>query len=389
MNFSFEFTPIQWTLFELSLLLVVIALVVFTTRVLAIRKALKRSSRDDEPGKYEPCAVIIYSNDDAGDLNELLPVVLGQDYPEPFDVVVVNDGYCPQVSEVVRMFQVAHPNLYMTTAPDGARNLSRKKLALTLAIKATTKPVVVLTTAGVVISSPLWLRRMMRHFSLEGADIVLGFAAADPYDDRAFGSRARSFDHVIESAVWIRSAARGTAWRGTEHNLAYRRSLFFENKGFSKQLNLRDGDDDIFISEIARRGTTVAELTPESFVEVPGANAPRAFRARNDRRRFTERFILRRPHLLGTLGFGSYFIAPLLALTAALLSPANVMAWVATLVVLTLWLIAGTIWQPVMQPLHGRRLMFSLPWLAFTRPIRRLLRWIRSKFHRAKRYTWE
>ena len=63
---------------------------------------------------------------------------------------------------------------------------------------------IVLTTAGSEIDSPLWLRSMTRHFSSDtSTEVVLGFAAAPPYDDRAMGARARSFDFVADSAAWV------------------------------------------------------------------------------------------------------------------------------------------------------------------------------------------
>ncbi|MDE6334667.1 MAG: glycosyltransferase, partial [Muribaculaceae bacterium] len=292
MYFSFEITQLQWSLLQVALALVLVALGVFTSRILAVNRAARRSAEDEISDSYEDVAVIVYSNDDAGDLASLLPRILEQDYPAGFEIIVVNEGDSPAVREIVSDMQMTHSNLYLTSTPDGARNLSRKKLAITLGIKATRMPVVVLTTADTVIPSDKWLRTICRHF-ITGSptEVVLGYAAPPPYEDKAPGTRARSFDHVADSAAWISPAIKGKPWRGTGHNIAYRRDLFFRNKGFSRHLNLRDGDDDIFVSEITRPGNTMIELSPDARVEVPGANSPRAYRHRMARRRFTERFI--------------------------------------------------------------------------------------------------
>ncbi len=390
MYFSFEITQLQWTLLQSALVLVLLALGVFVSRVLAVKRAARRSAEYEISDGCENAAVIVYSNDDAGDLAALLPQILRQAYPAEFEIVVVNEGDSPAVREMVSTLQMTHSNLYLTSTPDGARNLSRKKLAVTLGIKATRMPVVVLTTATAVIESDKWLHTMCRHF-IPGSPtaVVLGYAAAPPYEDRAAGARARSFDHVAESAAWISPAVKGRPWRGTGHNMAYRREVFFRNKGFSRHLNLRDGDDDIFVSEIARPGNTMMELSPDAFVEIPGANSPHVYRHRMARRRFTERFISRRPHVAGTTGFTAYMLAPLPAIAAGVMSPANIFIWIACAGVMAVWCATGMIWRPAVTALNGRRLLLTLPLLAATRPLRKTYTAIRCLIRPDKRYTWE
>lgn len=383
----------QWLLLQLGFIAVLVALVIFMFRVLPLRGRIKKDDLSlDEcvDGDFEKAAIIVYSHDEDSDLARLLPQLLGQDYPMPYEVVVVNEGESVAVSEVVGEFQLRHKNLYLTCTPDGVRNLSRKKLAITLGVKATRMPVVVLTTAGSCIDSPLWLKSMMRHFRADSdVEVVLGFAAPPPYDDRAFGARARSFDFVVDSASWVTPAIKHHPWRGTEHNLAYRRDLFFRNKGFSRHLNLRYGDDDIFVSEIADGQNTAVELSDDALVLVPGLNSPRAFRDEKARRSFTGRFIPRRPRILSGIGFTCYALAPLPALAAAALSPMNWFGWTLAAAVLLAWYLTGLIWHIAVKALRGRRLLLTLPFLAWGHPVRRLKSGIRSLFRHGKRYTWE
>ncbi len=380
-------------LLQSGILAVVIAFVVFLARVCPLRRQARADSADvdtEDGVEYEKAAVIVYSHDEDSGLARLLPQLLGQDYPAPYEVIVVNDGESAAVSEVVGEFQLRHKNLYLTCNPDGVRNLSRKKLAITLGIKATRMPVVVLTTAGCCVESTRWLRSMMRHFTPDGdVEVVLGFAAPPAYDDRKIGARARSFDFVVDSVAWLSPAIKHHPWRGTEYNLAYRRDLFFRSKGFSRHLNLRNGDDDIYVSEIANGQNTVVELSDEARVDVPGANSPRAFRDEYARRHFTRRFISRRPRMLAGIGFACYTIAPLLALATAAISPMNWFAWSLAAALLLLWYLAGITWRIAVKALHGRRLMLTLPFLTFGYPLRKFRRGIRSIFRHGKRYTWE
>ena len=113
MDFSFDISTLQWTLFELSLLAVAVAAVAFIARVLPLRRRMRASESVPEPESYENAAVIVYSNDEAADLDVMLPQVLAQDYPAGFEVIVVNEGDSPAVRETVSTLQITHRNLYL------------------------------------------------------------------------------------------------------------------------------------------------------------------------------------------------------------------------------------------------------------------------------------
>lgn len=379
-------------LFGLSLLCSVVALGVFLWRIMPVhgkRRADKRRVPSDNPPTV-PASIIVYSIDQSVELEALLPQLLSQHYAPGYEVIVVNEGDSPRVSAVVADLQLQHRNLYLTFTPEGARNLSRKKLAITIGIKAARYPVVVLTTAGAVISGTEWLGRLMQHFHQDSpVEVVLGMAAPVWADDCAPGKRIRSFDLAADTLTWIYDAISGRPWRGTEYNLAYRRDLFFKNKGFSRHLNLRHGDDDIFISEIANGRNTVVELSDQSVVEIPGATTPRAAYDRNVQRRFTRRFIHGRPRLVTALGWWAYLIALAAALAGALIDPHSLTGWICAAVCLTAWALTAMVWRNALIAMRGRRLMLTLPLIAAMRPVRKIIGRMTVLFSRGKRYTWE
>ena len=57
----------------------------------------------------------------------------------------------------------------------------------------------------------------------------------------------------------------GVPYMGVGRNLAYRKSIFFKNKGFASHLKLKSGDDDLFVNKIATKTNTGIELSAESF----------------------------------------------------------------------------------------------------------------------------
>jgi hypothetical protein len=57
---------------------------------------------------------------------------------------------------------------------------------------------------------------------------------------------------------------------GVGRNLAYRKSLFFSNKGFASHYGLYSGDDDLFVNETATRSNTAVEFHHDSHtISIP------------------------------------------------------------------------------------------------------------------------
>jgi hypothetical protein len=52
---------------------------------------------------------------------------------------------------------------------------------------------------------------------------------------------------------------------GVGRNMAYLKSLFYKNKGFTSHYRIPSGDDDLFINRVARKNNTRICINPESF----------------------------------------------------------------------------------------------------------------------------
>lgn len=360
-------------------------------RVVGYRRRADRERPDVPDSSLLPASVVIYSQGDADELTRMLKTVLEQDYPAAFEVIVVNEGESADVRDAVSMLRASHPNLYLTFTPEGVVNLSRKKLGITLGIKAARYDIAVLTTTAAEIESPLWLRRIMSRFDLEGKiEVVLGFAYIDPAEDTAYGRRRRSFDYVADSVRWLAVAIAGKPFRGTEYNIAYRKETFMRNKGFARTLNLHYGDDDIFVSEIANRNNTAVELSDESIVRLRHGNHPRIFNERVLRRSFTEGHIRRRPRFLNSLSGWLQTGALATGTTAGIIGYPNMQpAIIAATIIVAMFVIDILVWRKAMKALKSRSLMLTLPWLSISYPLRKAFRHLRSKLVHQKKYTWD
>lgn len=343
-----------------------------------------------ENSGFPPVSVIVTADNDAWNLPVLLPQILGQDYPAPLEVIVVDNGDGGPSETVVASLQSDFPNLYLTYAPANSRNLSRKKLALTLGVKAARYDHLIFTCGNCRIDSPLWLRAMARHFA-EGKEIVAGYsspAPASPEDSRA-ESRTEAFSRVRGAVQWLAPAIGGCLWRADGNNLGYTRRLFYDNKGFQRSLNLKYGDDDIFVSEIARPDNSTVELSVESMVTELVPDSARAFRQHKLHRDFTARYLRKGPRLVwglmswlwwGWLGLSAAAAVAGLPSLVPLIGVAAV--WIA------LWLTVGWQWRSAMAALGARRLFLTVVWFVTIHPFITLAYRIRGRRNRYNNFTW-
>ena len=128
------------------------AAIAITVSIVSIGRVSRRHKEcdltADDVLTWPEASIIVYSQNDPAPLENLLPVILAQNYPANFEVIVVNDGDSVDVRNTVGTLSDIHRNLYLTHTPDGARSLSRKKLGITLGIKAARHDIVVLTTTA-------------------------------------------------------------------------------------------------------------------------------------------------------------------------------------------------------------------------------------------------
>ncbi|MDE6819075.1 MAG: glycosyltransferase, partial [Muribaculaceae bacterium] len=291
-----------WSLGALALIASLWLLTAYRSRIAGVGAAIRRQTAQafNPSPKPEPPAVsiVIVAGDHAEALETLLGKIFGQEYPSPMEVVVVNDGKSDEIKDVItRIRHLEHrDNLFLTFIPENLRNVSRRKLALTLGVKAAHNPVIVALTEESKLYSTQWLMRMVQPFMRPEIEVVIGSALPATKFDTGFGRRYRSFTHGHDAAIWLSSALRGKAWRGHRANMAFRTESFFSSGAMSGALNLRNGDDDIFISKLARRDNTEVVCAAQAAVRYAHPTSRQQFRRERPARFFTPRS-LRVPRL--------------------------------------------------------------------------------------------
>lgn len=211
-----------------------------------------------------PISVIICAREESENLRRNLNAVLEQDYPQ-FEVIVINDGNTDESEDYLTLLEDKYPHLYHSFVPDSSRYISRKKLAITLGIKASKYDWLVFTEAKCLPQSNQWLRLFARNFTSR-TQIVLGYSGYER--GKGWLHKRVCFDTLFTSMRYLGAALAGSPYMAIGRNLAYRKELFYQQKGFSAHLNLQRGDDDLFINQIATAENTRVETDANALVRI-------------------------------------------------------------------------------------------------------------------------
>jgi glycosyltransferase involved in cell wall biosynthesis len=347
--------------------------------------------KDSEADAAEPTdemvSVIAFSDGNEQDIREFLATAATQNYPN-YEIIIVIDGDMTQAQTLSDTFAKTYSNLYFSFVPNESHNLSRRKLAYTIGFKAAKADIVLTTMTNCRIPDDNWLSSIMSKFN-DSTDIVLGYAHFDFKEMRGGKRWYRQFDSLLTSALWLYYALKGKPYRGDGANLAYRKSLFFDNKGYGDSYFLHNGDDDIFVSKIADSTNTAVSLQSPLTVKW-GSASKRMWVDQKEHYKFTSKYLPQSPFRRNTLFNIGEWLCLLASVAAILLGlPSVIPAAVSALFLLTLWGVKITYYRKAASVLGAIRLWWSLPLFFLIRPIADLLFGIRYKSMRVKNYTWQ
>lgn len=333
----------------------------------------------DEP----PLSIIICAHNESENLRKNLPSILEQDYPQ-FEVIVINDGSTDETEQVLSVFEEKYPHLYHSFTPDSARYISRKKLALTLGIKASKYEWLVFTEVNCYPVNNQWLRLMARNFTPH-TQVVLGYSGYER--GKGWLHKRVSFDSLFTSLRYLGLALAGKPYMGLGRNLAYRKELFFNAKGFSTYLNMQRGEDDLFINQVAHKDNTRVETDIDATIRMQPVECYKDWKEEKVSYMATARFH-RGPQrwLLGFETFSRllFYGVCIAGITMGILSH----HWVAAGVALLVWLLRYTVQAFVINKAakemgDNRQYYFTLPVFDILRPLQSL-KFKLYRFYRGK-----
>jgi biofilm PGA synthesis N-glycosyltransferase PgaC len=229
----------------------------------------------DSSVKRDPVSVIICARNEEENLRNFLPAVLEQDYPE-YEVIVVNDCSDDDSYNVLGGYLKKYPHLKISNISKDPKFTHNKKFAQFIGIKAAKNEILLFTDADCKPESEKWLESMASRFN-DKTDFVLGYGGY--FNRKGLLNRYIRYDSMVIAVQYLGMAIRGIPYMGVGRNLAYRRSLFFEKKGFGNHTYLASGDDDLFVNSNASKNNVAIEFRKESHTRsVPAQETEQFFR---------------------------------------------------------------------------------------------------------------
>ncbi len=225
------------------------------------RVAFYSSSKRVSEHNPVPVSVIICAKNEEENLSENLPPVLEQDYPD-FEVIVINDGSTDHSDEILGEFKKKYPHLKIRMLEERKLFFEGKKLGLTIGIKAAKNEWLLFTDADCKPESDQWIKSMQDHFVNE-KEIVIGYGGF--ISTFSLLNNIFRFDNFFIALQYLGFALAGMPYMGVGRNLAYRKSLFFRNKGFASHLHIASGDDDLFIQKTSNKRNTRVAISPGAY----------------------------------------------------------------------------------------------------------------------------
>ncbi|KAF2510890.1 glycosyltransferase [Flavobacterium zhairuonense] len=212
--------------------------------------------------KKLPVSVIVCAKNEEENVKKFIPLLAEQDYPD-FEIVLIDDASRDETLEVFEEFEQQYSNIRLVKVENNEAFWGNKKYALTLGIKASKKEYLLFTDADCYPTSKNWITSMTSQFTMNKT-IVLGYGGYEKIE-RSLLNKIIRFETVLTAVQYLSWAKIGLPYMGVGRNLAYKKDEFFKVNGFIDHIQVRSGDDDLFINQAATKENTTISYNPESF----------------------------------------------------------------------------------------------------------------------------
>lgn len=219
------------------------------------------TGEDNQKNPLPPVSIILAEHDCCHYLERVLPRYLSQEYPTEYQVIVVIDQSDAKSEDYLKQMVEKHPQLYYTLLPDSSRYVSRKKLGLTLGVRAAKYEWMLFADVNCMPSSDKWLEAVARHCG-DDKNMVLGMT---PYEEDT--PTYYRFEHLRTMLYHLHSAQHGQPFSTNQSVMMMRRSEFLEQRGFFGNLEYARAEYEFLVNKFGKEGKCAIAIEPEARME--------------------------------------------------------------------------------------------------------------------------
>ena len=207
-------------------------------------------------------SVIVCAKNEGENVAKYIPLLAEQEYPD-FEIILIDDASSDNTLEIFEEFEKQYANIRLVKVKNNEAFWGNKKYALTLGIKASKKDYLLFTDADCYPASKDWITTISSQFTMQKT-IVLGYGGYEKVAN-SFLNKIIRFETVLTAVQYFSWSKIGRPYMGIGRNLAYKKEEFFNVNGFISHIQVRSGDDDLFINQVATSKNTALCYLPESF----------------------------------------------------------------------------------------------------------------------------
>ncbi len=209
------------------------------------RLIVKQKNRSIQTNNLPSVSIVIPTHNQSQELQNLLPLLLEQQYPNDFEIIVADMHSDDETMSMLEKMEEEYSNLHHTICPSTAKDISMDRLALTLGIRAANSEWLVFTQADCTPPSPFWLTHLTQACQSD-ADAVLGMSALK--NPSGYSAKKCQFFQLWQQMKYLPHAVTHTPYRVDNSCLCYRKSLFLKNQGFASSYDLTVGAENILVN---------------------------------------------------------------------------------------------------------------------------------------------
>jgi glycosyltransferase involved in cell wall biosynthesis len=289
--------------------------------------------------KRIPVSVIVCAKNEAEKVKQFVPLLAQQNYPD-FEIVLIDDASSDETLDLFEAFEKEYRNVRVVKVQNNEAFWGNKKFALTLGIKAASKEYLLFTDSDCYPASNDWITQMSSQFTMSKT-IILGYGAYEKVKN-SFLNKIIRFDSMFTATKYYSWAKAGMPYTGEGRNLAFKKEEFFKVNGYINHMNIRSGEDALFINEAAHKKNTAICYSPESFTVCAPKKTFKEWFFQKRKESFTATFY----KASDKLQLGVFFISQLLFVVLAILLAALQYNWMFLVPVIVFryivsWIIIG------------------------------------------------
>ena len=193
-------------------------------------------------------SVIMTVYDNGSDLEQHLPAFLTQTYEPGYEVIVVDESSTDETDDVLKLMKQQYPHLYTTFLPKPDIHVVRKRLALTIGVKAAKNEWIIFSDIKAFPQDNVWLQTIADNLG-STSDTMIGRYKKGELQMYLFEDLEAVSDYIVKGERLKADGHKGTLlrkFRGkydfvvVRANKAHELLKYFEQHvGFGRLLGLR------------------------------------------------------------------------------------------------------------------------------------------------------